>query len=61
MSTIMKEKKRKPSILDPFTQDIKYYYDLGVSISSIRKIINEKTPIKLTSNAYQNFINTRLK
>jgi len=57
----MKEKKRKPSILDPFTQDIKYYYDLGVSISSIRKIINEKTPIKLTSNAYQNFINTRLK
>lgn len=56
-----KIKKQKGSILDPYYKEIKYYYDLGVSISSISKIINDKTPVKMNSNTYAHFINKKIK
>ena len=61
----MKEKiktarKRKSSILDPFAEDIKYYVQLGVTVPNIAKIMNEKTPVKLSNTAYRHFIETRL-
>ena len=60
-TNINKDRKQKPSILDPFLNDIKYYYDLGINTVSISKIMNEKTPIRLSVNAYRHFIETRLK
>ncbi|NOR58627.1 MAG: hypothetical protein GQ474_08910 [Sulfurimonas sp.] len=56
-----KIKKQKGSILDPYFDDIKYYYDLGVSISSICKIVNDKAPIKMDPNTYAHFIKTKIK
>lgn len=54
------QKRKKPSILDPYFNEIKYYYDLGISIASIRKIINERAPIRLSRNAYVHFIKNNL-
>ena len=53
-------RKRKPSLLDPFLEDIKYYVELGVTVPNITKIVNVKTPVKLSSTAYRHFIETRL-
>jgi hypothetical protein len=36
-----KNTKAKKSFLDPFYNDIKYLYDLGVTISNITKIIKK--------------------
>jgi len=44
------------SILDFFKDEILDLYEKGVSISSIRKIINPKLPKKLTYTAYFNYI-----
>ena len=71
MKTIAKEikitknediKKRKPkgSILDPFFSDIKYYYDLGLNVIAITKLMNTKKPISMSSTAYRHFIKTKI-
>jgi len=56
----IKKRKQKPSLLDPFRDEIKYYYDLGVTIPNITRIMNEKTPVKMSSTAYRHFIKTKL-
>lgn len=60
ITVVKKEKKRKPSILDSFAEDIRYYVQLGVTVPNITRIMNEKTPIKLSDTAYRHFIETRL-
>jgi len=60
MENVKKERKQKKSMLDDYKDDIKYYYNLGVSISSIAKIINDKMPITVTKGTYRHFIETRL-
>jgi len=57
---IIQTKKRKKSILDDFIDEIRYYYKLGINTVAISKLMNEKTPIKLSTNAYRHFIDTRL-
>jgi len=60
ISTNKKERKQKKSILDPFYSEIKYYYDLGVTVPNIARILNEKTPVKLDTSTYRHFIKNKL-
>jgi len=58
---VKKERKTKSSILDPFKDEIKYLYDLGVSTASISRIINDKMPWDLSQPTYRNYIRDRIK
>ena len=60
ITAVKKERKRKPSLLDPFTEDIRYYVQLGVTVPNIARIMNEKTPVRLSNTAYRHFIHTKL-
>jgi len=61
ITAVKKKKKRKSSILDPFAEDIRYYVNLGITVPNITKLMNEKTPVRLSITAYRHFIETRLK
>jgi len=54
-------RKPKPSILDPYINEIKELYELGVTVTKIKDKINAISPIELSINAYHNFIKTRIK
>ncbi len=57
---VIKKRKQKKSILDPYFNEIKYYVSIGITVSNIAKLINEKAPVKLTVENYRNFIKKRL-
>jgi len=58
--TAIKKRKQKKSILDPFKNEVEYLYNIGVTLPNIARIVNQKTPIELTTTAYRNFIQTRI-
>jgi len=54
-------RKPKPSILDPYFDEIKELYEFGLAITKIRDKINNKLPIELTRGAYHHFIHNKIK
>jgi len=62
MSEDMKSKKKcQPSMLDPFKDEIKKLYELGLNPNAISILINEKLHHKLRVNTYRHFIQTKIK
>ncbi len=55
------QRKPKPSILDPYYDEIKELYEFGLAVTKIRDKINDKLPIKLTRGAYHHFIHNKIK
>jgi len=58
---VVKRKRQKPSILDPFKSEIKNLVDLGLSPTNIKRLMNEKVRIDLDVSTYWYFINKRIK
>ena len=55
------KRKPKPSILDPYFEEIKELYEFGLAVTKIRDKINVKLPIELTRGAYHHFIHNKIK
>ncbi len=57
---VIKKRKQKKSILDPFKDEIEYYVGIGITVPNITKLINEKAPIRLSETTYRHFIKSKL-
>jgi len=58
---IKPKKKHQPSMLDPFKDEIKEFYELGLNPNAISLLINVKLHHKLKVNTYRHFIQTKIK
>jgi len=59
-TTIIKERKQRKSILDDYVDEIKYYRKIGLNITAISILLNEKIPGRLTLRNYNHYINKKL-
>lgn len=55
-----KVKNKKPSILDPYFDEIYFYHNIGLNGQAISILMNNKLKLNLNVSTYRHFIKKRI-